>query len=119
MDRGRRKLLSAAVALAAVAAGAGALAQGQAQVIRVTARKFSFSPAVIALKRGLPVTLELVAEDVFMGFSAPDFHVRGDIVPRQVTRVSFTPDKVGSFPFLCDVFCGDGHEGMSGKLEVT
>jgi heme/copper-type cytochrome/quinol oxidase subunit 2 len=33
--------------------------------------------------------------------------------------LSFTPDKAGTFTFLCDVFCGDGHEGMSGRLVVT
>ena len=30
-----------------------------------------------------------------------------------------TPDKAGTFIFLCDVFCGDGHEGMNGTLVVT
>jgi len=31
----------------------------------------------------------------------------------------FTPDKVGTFTFLCDIFCGDGHEGMSGTMKVV
>ena len=30
----------------------------------------------------------------------------------------FTADKAGRFDFLCDVFCGDGHEDMSGTLIV-
>jgi hypothetical protein len=33
-------------------------------------------------------------------------------------RFSFTPDKEGTFPFHCDVFCGDGHEDMTGMLVV-
>jgi len=36
-----------------------------------------------------------------------------------VARVRFTPDRAGTFPFLCDIFCGEGHEGMSGKIVVT
>ena len=101
------------------AGGAGVLAQGAERVVKVTARKFLFTPAEIALKKGEPVTLELVTEDVFMGFNVPDLKLRSDIVPGKVMRLRFTPDKAGTFPFLCDVFCGDGHETMSGKITVT
>jgi cytochrome c oxidase subunit II len=36
-----------------------------------------------------------------------------------VARLRLVPERAGEFPFLCDVFCGDGHEGMSGLLVVT
>jgi cytochrome c oxidase subunit 2 len=54
-----------------------------------------------------------------MGFSLPDFQTRADIVPGKVTRLRFTPDKAGSFTFLCDIFCGSGHETMNGTLNVV
>ena len=57
--------------------------------------------------------------DVLMGFSAPDFDVRADIVPGQVARLRLVPDKVGTFTFLCDVFCGSGHETMNGTITVV
>lgn len=117
MRTGRRRLLAGAAAL--LAAGAGAWAQGNERVIKVTARKFVFTPNEITLKVGEPVTLELTTEDVYMGFNAPDFKVRSDIVPGKTMKLRFTPDKAGTFPFLCDVFCGEGHESMSGKLIVT
>ena len=118
MDSGRRRVLEAGAALVAMAAtGLGVRAAGR--VVAVSARKFVFSPNEIALARGEPVTIELTTQDVFMGFSVPDFHLRADIVPGKVARVSFTPDRAGTFPFLCDVFCGDGHEAMSGKLVIT
>ena len=101
------------------AAGAGVLAQGSERVVRVTARKFAFTPAEIALRKGEPVTLELSTDDVFMGFNAPDLKMRSDIVPGKVMRLRFTPDRAGTFPFLCDIFCGDGHETMSGKITVV
>ena len=56
--------------------------------------------------------------DVLMGFSAPDFDTRADIIPGKVARVRLTPDKVGTFTFLCDIFCGSGHENMSGTIVV-
>jgi cytochrome c oxidase subunit 2 len=36
-----------------------------------------------------------------------------------VTRLRFTPDRVGSFEFVCDNFCGEFHEDMAGKIRVT
>jgi cytochrome c oxidase subunit 2 len=116
----RRRLLAAG-ALTAIGAvlGAGAFAQAKEKVIRVTARKFAFLPREIRLKKGVPVVLELVTADVVMGFNAPDFKVRADLIPGKVSRLRFTPDKTGSFVFLCDVFCGEGHEGMSGQIHVV
>jgi len=117
MDARRRHLLAGAAALAAAAAGVRAAAEPR--VVKVVARKFVFLPREIALKKGEPVTIELTAPEVVMGFNAPDFKVRTDIIPGTPACVTFTPDKAGTFPFLCDVFCGDGHEGMSGTLVVT
>ena len=89
------------------------------QVIKITARKFNYTPAEVRLKKGAPVILEFKTLDVVMGFNLPDFNVRADIVPDKVTRLRLVPDKTGTFVFLCDVFCGAGHEAMNGKLIVT
>ncbi len=67
----------------------------------------------------MPVVLELTAEDVTMGFFAPDFKVDMEIVPGKTVQVRLLPDKTGTFDFSCNVFCGDGHEDMSGKIHVT
>ncbi|HUL91644.1 MAG TPA: cupredoxin domain-containing protein [Burkholderiales bacterium] len=114
----RRRLLAAGLA-AAAAALFGARALAQEKVIRVTARRFEFSPSDIELKKGEPVVLEFTTADVLMGFSLPDFKLRTDIPPGQVARLRFTPDRVGSFEFVCDNFCGEFHEDMSGKIRVT
>ena len=120
MRADRRRLLVGGVALlAGAAAGVGVLAQAKERVIPVVARKFVFLPSVIQLKKGEPVVLEFTAPEVVMGFSAPDLKLRTDIIPGVPARVRFTPDKTGTFPFLCDIFCGDGHEGMNGTIVVT
>ena len=107
--------------LAAFAAGVafGPLANSQERVIRIVAKRFEFIPAEIALQKGVPVVLELTTEDVAMGFSAPDFKADVEIVPGKVARLRLLPDKAGTFDFICDVFCGDGHEDMSGRIHVT
>ena len=119
-DAGRRTLLGTAAAAAALASmGALAAARPKPRVIRVVARKFVFVPSEIRVKAGETVTLQFTAPEVPMGFSLPDMAVRADIIPGKVTTLNLTPDKAGSFAFLCDVFCGSGHEEMSGTLIVS
>jgi cytochrome c oxidase subunit 2 len=120
LDVNRRRMLGASTGVLVCAAlGAGFAARSEDKVIRVTARKFIFTPNEIALKKGEPVVFELSTLDVFMGFNVPEFKVRSDIVPGKVMRLALTPDRAGTFTFLCDVFCGDGHESMSGTIVVT
>ena len=119
VDRMRRSMLAAAGA-----AGLGSLAgfaafASEPRVIPVVAKKFVYVPDRIEVKRGETVVLQLTAPEVPMGFNLPDLNLRTDVVPGQVASVRFTADKVGSFTFLCDVFCGTGHEDMSGTLVVS
>ena len=71
------------------------------------------------IKKGEPVTLEFTALDVVMGFKLPDFGVRTDVIPGKTTRLRLVPMAAGTFVFLCDIFCGEGHEDMTGKLVVV
>ncbi len=94
-------------------------AQPKARIIPVVARKFTYEPAEITLKVNEPVVFRLTTQDVVMGFSVPDFKVRATIIPGQTVELPMTPTKTGEFTFLCDVFCGSGHENMEGTLRVT
>ena len=105
--------------LGAATIGLHAVAQPQEQVIKILARRFTYTPNKLTLKKGVPVVLELTTADVLMGFSVPDFNTRADIVPGQVAKVRLVPDKVGTFEFLCDIFCGSGHETMNGTITVV
>ena len=121
MQAARRRLTMAlsGLLLGAATIGLRAAAQPEEQVIKMLARRFTYTPNKLSLKRGVPVVLELTSADVLMGFNAPDFDVRADIIPGQTTRVRLVPDKVGTFTFLCDIFCGSGHETMSGTITVV
>ena len=118
----QRRALLQAVAAAGLIAAAGrvlVLAQAKPRIIPITARKFEYEPAELTLKLNDPVLFQLKSADVVMGFSVPDFGVRGTIIPGQVTEVAMTPTKTGEFIFLCDVFCGTGHENMEGTMRVV
>jgi cytochrome c oxidase subunit 2 len=93
-------------------------AQGADQVIRITAKKFVYTPKEITLKKGAPVVLEFTSEDVMHGFNCTDLGIRSDILPGKITTLRFVPNKVGTFPFHCDNFCGSGHETMTGTIIV-
>jgi cytochrome c oxidase subunit II len=123
MNHKKRILLMGAVMASAVVSGLLIYTRANAvpaeKVIHITARKFDFSPESITLKKGEPVVLEISSADREHGFNLRAFGVRTNVSPGKVSRIRFTPDKTGKFTFSCDVFCGDGHEEMSGTVIVN
>ncbi|HWW06311.1 cupredoxin domain-containing protein [Collimonas sp.] len=126
MDHSRRQIcLSAVYGIGALLSGAVINVQGKAKtvakerVIKIQAKKFVYTPNQIVLKQGEPVVLEFTSVDFMHGFKIPDMNIRADLPPGKVTQVRLTPDKAGEYDFLCDNFCGSGHEEMSGKITVT
>jgi cytochrome c oxidase subunit 2 len=111
------------VAVAALAAVTGyyaaAFAAAAPARIEVVASKFDFSAKEIRAKKGQPLTVVLRSTDFVHGFAVPDFNVRTDGIPGKTVELTFIPDKRGRFVFLCDNFCGEGHDRMSGFLVVT
>src|SRR5450759_522310 len=112
------RLAAAFVALDAAGYVAAVTTMGPER-IELTATKFAFSSAEIRVKKGKPVTFALTAVDFVHSFSIPDFNARVDLVPGETVELTITPDKAGKFSFLCDNFCGEGHEHMNGVLVVT
>lgn len=117
MNPQRRRLIVAGIASGCF--GAAAFAQLKEKVIRIVAKKFEYTPAEITLEKGVPVVLELSTEDVAMGFYAPAFKIDVEFVPGKAVQVRLVPEKTGSFDFSCNVFCGEGHEDMGGKIHVA
>ncbi len=87
------------------------------QVIKITAKNFEYNPNVIKIKAGVPVVFEFTSLDRVHGFTVPDLGgVRLTIEPGKINRVTILAPKAGTYEFHCDIFCGDGHEGMTGKI---
>ena len=123
MSRKKRVLITGTLLASALLSGLviyiGANAEPAERVIHITAKKFDFSPDSITLKKGEPVVFEISSADREHGFNLRAFGVRTNVSPGKVSRIRFTPDKTGKFTFSCDVFCGDGHEEMTGTVIVT
>ena len=120
----RRVVLRAAVATVGAAALRATLAQavgesGEPRVIEMTARRFAYEPNEIALKAGERVMLAIRALDFAHGLKIPDLGLRIDLLPGLVTRLELQPRQPGVIDFLCDNFCGEGHEEMHGRFIVS
>jgi len=119
----KRVLITVALLASALLSGLVAYTRANAvpaeKVIHITAKRFEFSPDSITLKKGEPVVFEISSGDRVHGFNLRAFGVRSDVLPGKVSRIRFTPDKTGKFTFSCDVFCGDGHEEMTGTVIVN
>src|SRR3989338_492403 len=58
-------------------------------------------------------------ETVTHGFAIPDFGVAvPEIKAGEARVITFTPDKKGTFPFMCTVWCSEHHMQMRGELIV-
>ncbi len=123
MNRTKKVLITVALLASALLSGLVVYTRANVvpaeRVIHITAKKFEFSPDSITLKKGEPVVFEISSADRKHGFSLRAFGIRSDVLPGKVSRVRFTPDKTGKFNFSCDVFCGEGHEEMTGTVVVT
>lgn len=105
------------IAVFAVVAFAADQAKQPEQVIKITAKKFEYNPNVIKIKATVPVVFEFTSLDRVHGFTVPDLGgVRLTIEPGKANRVTILAPKAGTYEFHCDLFCGDGHEGMTGKI---
>lgn len=94
-------------------------AQDAARTIEIHAKRFSFSPAEITLKKDETVKLLLISDDVTHSLVIPDLNVKETIKKGHTTEVTITPTKTGDFKGQCGHFCGSGHGSMIFTVHVT
>jgi cytochrome c oxidase subunit 2 len=110
--------LLAAAAAALTWAEFGLGRADEPRVVRISAKQFEYDPPRVHLKLGQRVVLELTAIDRPHGFRLSALGIKVELVPGQVARIEVTPEQAGSFVFVCDVFCGLGHDDMDGTIVV-
>jgi cytochrome c oxidase subunit 2 len=90
--------------------------------INVTAQQFAWTfsypdannatSPVLRLPEGRSVELYMRSLDVIHACFVPQFRTNEDLVPGLVTNVHITPDRVGTYPLICNELCGLGHALM-------
>ena len=111
--------LAGASALAAIGLAGCTANAAQETVIKIVAQRFRYTPNEILLKKGQTAVLEFTSLDFVHGFNIPELKTRADLLPGKITTVRVRFDEAGSYDFLCDNFCGDGHEEMAGRFKVV
>jgi len=94
-------------------------AQSQSQQIEIVAKRFEYMPSVITLKEGVPVVLMLTSKDVAHGLKFKELGLNIKAKKGTTSKITFTPEKTGTFLGECSVFCGSGHGSMKLTLRVT
>lgn len=97
--------------------GVREIADGQFEAY-VIAQAWSFAPREIVLPVGAQVDIYVTSPDLQHGFKITDTNVNMQIVPGQVSKLSFEFDEVGEFPYICHEYCGQGHAAMFGTVKV-
>jgi cytochrome c oxidase subunit II len=64
------------------------------------------------------VEFDLHSKDVIHAFWIPAFRLQEDVVPGITTHYRATPDRVGTYPIVCNLLCGLGHSLMRSAVHV-
>jgi cytochrome c oxidase subunit II len=59
------------------------------------------------------------SKDVIHAFWIPAFRLQIDAVPGITTHYRATPDRLGSYPVVCNLLCGVGHSLMRSTIHVV
>ena len=65
------------------------------------------------------VYFSLHSKDVIHAFWVPAFRLQEDVVPGVTTHWRVTPDRLGSYPIVCNLLCGVGHSLMRSTVHVV
>ena len=85
----------------------------------VIAQTWAFTPREITVPVGAEVKIHVTSPDVQHGMKIIDTNVNMQIVPGQVSVLTYTFDEVGEFPYICHEYCGQGHAAMWGVVNVV
>ena len=87
--------------------------------IEVTAKRFTYDPAEITLKKGEPVVLVIKSADVAHGLNIRELKIDVKVAAGETAEVQVAPQKNGTFVGHCTVFCGAGHASMKLTVHVV
>lgn len=113
----RRAALRATAALALVPLQPEPEAPGR-RTFTVVARKFTFDPEVIDVRRNDVVRLTISSPDIAHSFTVDAYRIQKRIPPGGSVTFEFRADEVGRFPFYCSMRAEAGCQEMQGELIV-
>jgi cytochrome c oxidase subunit II len=86
--------------------------------IAISMRKFAIEPAVIRIRRGEKVVLDVSTTDVQHGFEVAQLGINEPIQPGRPAEIALDTSKKGEYKVDCSIICGPGHANMSARLII-
>jgi cytochrome c oxidase subunit 2 len=87
-------------------------------IVRAIGQQYSFTPQCILVPADTPITFRLTSADVVHGLLITGTDINLMLVPGYVASLPARFTTLGERYMPCHEFCGMGHEGMWGKIEV-
>jgi cytochrome c oxidase subunit 2 len=85
--------------------------------VYVVAKQFFWYP-ILKLRSGQTYRLHLSSVDFQHGFSLQPLNMNFQVVPGYDHVITIQPQMPGTYPIVCNEFCGIGHQNMVGKIIV-
>jgi mono/diheme cytochrome c family protein/plastocyanin len=116
------RLLLVTLALGWTTAAIAARWKADDQVVEMRAKMpeaGGWMPGHLTARVGEPLRVRLTSDDVMHGFAiGRSDQPAVDVKPGQVTEVTLTFDKPGTYTYACTRWCGPNHWRMRGTIEV-
>lgn len=87
--------------------------------VTMVAARYGFFPPVIEVPVDTQVKFRIASADVLHGVHVPFTNAATMIVPGYVSEFTTTFPKTGKYSFLCNEYCGLGHDSMWSRLIVA
>ncbi|MGB8411345.1 MAG: cytochrome c oxidase subunit II [Candidatus Binatus sp.] len=97
--------------------GVQEIAPGEYRAV-VIAKTWTFTPNEIDLPVGAEVSFVATSVDVIHGFFIVGTRVNVMLVPGEISQFDYRFTKPGEYLLICQEYCGELHQTMSGKVVV-
>ena len=72
----------------------------------------------LVMPKGQNIRLNITSRDWLHAFHVPDMGLKQDALPGQSNSIVTKPTSTGEYQLYCAEYCGVGHSGMLGSVEV-
>jgi cytochrome c oxidase subunit 2 len=87
--------------------------------VTMVAARYGFYPQTIEVPVNTQVKFRIASADVLHGVHVPNTNAATMIVPGYVSEITTTFPNTGKYAFLCNEYCGLGHDAMWSRLYVV
>ncbi len=119
----RRRLIAMLLAQGGIAVGLFDTLSAQDQApsrreVTITAKDFRFTPDRIEAVQDDLVRVTIKSDDIAHSFNIDEYRIAKRVAASGMAVVEFRADRLGTFPFYCNLTSEPGHDQMRGQLIV-